>query len=108
MSEHVTTIRGDRVAFDHHGPEGAPAVVFIAGAGPHRATDHVTTATAELLAASGIQSTVHDRLGRGRRGRRCTGSARCAPPGATVLHLAKVLRNWSIALRWWFQSNRCS
>jgi len=65
MSEHVTTSRGDRVAFDHHGPEGAPAVLFIAGAGPQRSTDRVTTATAELLAATGIQSTVHDRLGRG-------------------------------------------
>lgn len=65
MSEHVTTARGDRVAFDHHGPEGAPGVVFVAGAGPYRATDDVTTATAALLAEAGIQSTVHDRLGRG-------------------------------------------
>ncbi|GAA2170473.1 hypothetical protein GCM10009846_01000 [Agrococcus versicolor] len=65
MTEHATTSRGDLVAFDHHGPEGAPAVVFIAGAGPDRASDAITTATAALLADVGIQSTVHDRLGRG-------------------------------------------
>lgn len=65
MSETVTTARGDVVVFDHHGPEGAPAAVFIAGAGPYRATDEVTTATARILADAGVQSTVHDRLGRG-------------------------------------------
>ena len=65
MSETVTTTRGDVVAFDHHGPQGAPAVVFVAGAGPYRATDPVTTATARLLAEAGVKSTVHDRLGRG-------------------------------------------
>ena len=31
MTHTVTTVRGDVVAFDHHGPDGAPAVVFVAG-----------------------------------------------------------------------------
>lgn len=65
MSETLTTSRGDLVAFDHDGPEGAPAVVFLAGAGPYRAIDAVTSATARRLGEAGVQSTVHDRLGRG-------------------------------------------
>lgn len=65
MSEHVTTSLGDVVAFDRHGEGGATAVVFIAGAGPFRAIDPITTETATLLAERGIPSTVHDRVGRG-------------------------------------------
>lgn len=65
MTEHVTTSTGDVVAYDHHGEAGQPAIVFIAGAGPFRAVDPVTTETARLLAERGIQSTVHDRVGRG-------------------------------------------
>lgn len=61
MTEYLTTSRGDRVAYDRRGT--GPGLVFVAGAGPHRATDPVTTATAE--AASGLTTTVHDRLGRG-------------------------------------------
>ena len=63
MTEFATTALGDTVAFDRHGA-GGPAVVFIAGAGPHRAGDPATTATAMLLAERGVSSVVHDRLGR--------------------------------------------
>ncbi|GAA1908356.1 Pimeloyl-ACP methyl ester carboxylesterase [Williamsia serinedens] len=63
MTEFAITSLGDRVAFDHHG-SGGPAVVFIAGAGPHRAGDPGTTATATLLAQRGVSSIVYDRLGR--------------------------------------------
>lgn len=61
----LTTSAGDRVGFDRYGPAGAPAVVFISGAGPTRADDPVTTATAEGVAARGFQASVHDRVGRG-------------------------------------------
>jgi pimeloyl-ACP methyl ester carboxylesterase len=40
-------------------------VVFVAGAGPHRAIDPWTTETAERAAASGLTTVVYDRLGRG-------------------------------------------
>ena len=63
MSEFVTTSRGDRVAFDHRG--SGPALIFIAGAGPYRAIDPWTTATAESAARQGISTVVYDRLGRG-------------------------------------------
>jgi len=59
----ATTARGDRVTYDLRG-EG-PAVVFVAGAGPYRAVDPVTTRTAELLARAGVTTLVFDRLGRG-------------------------------------------
>ncbi|WP_079574824.1 alpha/beta fold hydrolase [Krasilnikoviella flava] len=59
----VTTGRGDRVTYDLRG--SGPAVVFVAGAGPYRAVDPVTTRTAELLAAQGVMTVVFDRLGRG-------------------------------------------
>ncbi|WDH78690.1 alpha/beta hydrolase [Microbacterium esteraromaticum] len=61
----LTTVRGDRIAYDDSGPADAPAVVFITGAGPDRAGDPTTRATAELLAAQGIRSLFADRLGRG-------------------------------------------
>lgn len=64
MTDFATTRLGDTVAFDRHG-SGGPAVVFIAGAGPHRAGDPATTATAMMLAERGVSSIVHDRLGRG-------------------------------------------
>ncbi|MET4782898.1 alpha/beta hydrolase [Glaciihabitans sp. UYNi722] len=63
MSDFVTTSRGDRVAYDHRG--SGPALIFIAGAGPYRAIDPVTTATAEAAAEQGISTIVYDRLGRG-------------------------------------------
>lgn len=63
MSSHATTDRGDTVAFDLQG--SGPAVVFVAGAGPHRAVDTSTTRTAELAAAAGLTTVVPDRLGRG-------------------------------------------
>ncbi len=63
MTSFLTTARGDRVAYDIVG-EG-PALVFIAGAGPYRAGDPVTTETAELAAARGLTTVVFDRLGRG-------------------------------------------
>lgn len=61
MTDFVTTANGDRVAFDRAG--SGPGLVFIAGAGPFRAIDPVTTATAE--AVTGATTIVHDRLGRG-------------------------------------------
>jgi pimeloyl-ACP methyl ester carboxylesterase len=61
MSELTTTARGDHVAYDRHG--SGPGLVFISGAGPFRATDPVTTATAEAL--TGATTIVYDRLGRG-------------------------------------------
>lgn len=63
MTEHVTTSRGDAVALDRRG-EG-PGLVFVAGAGPHRAVDPWTTRTAELVAERGVTTVVFDRLGRG-------------------------------------------
>jgi len=66
MTELLTTSRGDRVALDRHGAGGdVPAVVFVSGAGPFRASDPLTTRTAELLAEQGVPSLVWDRLGRG-------------------------------------------
>lgn len=59
----ATTARGDRVTYDLRG--SGPAVVFVAGAGPFRAVDPVTTRTAELLAQAGVTTVVFDRLGRG-------------------------------------------
>ena len=61
----LTTAAGDKVACDHYGPQGAPAVLFIAGAGPTRAGDKVTSETAKLVAERGFQASVHDRVGRG-------------------------------------------
>ena len=63
MSELVTTAMGDTVAYDLRG--SGPAVVFVAGAGPHRAVDPWTTQTAERAAAAGLTTVVYDRLGRG-------------------------------------------
>ncbi|WP_448811093.1 alpha/beta fold hydrolase [Agromyces bauzanensis] len=63
MSEFVTTRLGDRVAYDHRG--AGPALVFVAGAGPFRAIDPWTTATAEAAAALGVTTIVYDRVGRG-------------------------------------------
>lgn len=61
MTEYVTTSRGDRVAYDKRG--SGPALVFISGAGPHRAIDPVTTQTAEAM--PDVTTIVFDRLGRG-------------------------------------------
>lgn len=63
MSDTLTTSHGDTVAYDRRGT--GPAVVFVAGAGPWREIDPVTTRTAELLAERGCTSVVHDRVGRG-------------------------------------------
>lgn len=63
MSEFVTTSVGDRVAYDRYG--SGPAVLFVVGAGPYRAIDPGTTATAEAVARLGISAIVYDRLGRG-------------------------------------------
>ncbi|GAA1423691.1 alpha/beta hydrolase [Agrococcus citreus] len=63
MTEFADTSAGDRIGFDRYG-EG-PGVVFVAGAGPFRATDATTTETARLAAEHGVQTLVYDRLGRG-------------------------------------------
>lgn len=63
MSDFVTTSAGDRVGYDLRG--NGPALIFVAGAGPWRAIDPVTTETAELLAADGVTTIVYDRVGRG-------------------------------------------
>ncbi|MGR0220795.1 alpha/beta fold hydrolase [Agromyces sp. ZXT2-6] len=69
MSRTITTARGDVIAYDHHlaaHPRGADvATVFIAGAGPFRAVDPLTTETGERLARAGIDALVFDRTGRG-------------------------------------------
>lgn len=63
MTDVATTRHGDRVAYDRYG--NGPALVFVAGAGPFRATDPVTTRTARLAADAGLTTLVLDRLGRG-------------------------------------------
>lgn len=63
MTELTTSTRGDRVAYDRYG-EG-PGLVFVSGAGPFRAQDPMTTATALLVAEAGLTTVVFDRLGRG-------------------------------------------
>jgi pimeloyl-ACP methyl ester carboxylesterase len=63
MSDFITTATGDRVAYDLRGT--GPALIFVAGAGPFRAIDPVTTQTAELTSQRGITTLVYDRLGRG-------------------------------------------
>jgi pimeloyl-ACP methyl ester carboxylesterase len=63
MTEHVTTSRGDTVAYDRRGD--GPGLVFVAGAGPFRAIDPVTTETAERVSEHGVTTVVLDRLGRG-------------------------------------------
>ncbi|MCS5714527.1 alpha/beta hydrolase [Herbiconiux sp. CPCC 205716] len=65
MTEFTRTSTGDTVAFDRYADGSGPAVVFIAGAGPFRAGDAVTTETARLAAADGLTTLVFDRLGRG-------------------------------------------
>jgi len=83
MTEYITTSAGDRVAFDHHtaeGPsDGIPPVIFVAGAGPHRGSDPVTTETARLLARRAVPSIVYDRIGRGES------------PAAAPIHLDREL-----------------
>ncbi|WP_216699321.1 alpha/beta fold hydrolase [Arthrobacter sp. H14] len=63
MTEFAITARGDRVAYDLYG--SGPAIIFVAGAGPFRATDPWTTETAERAAEQGVTTLVFDRLGRG-------------------------------------------
>lgn len=63
MTDFVTSERGDRIRFDRYG--SGPALVFIAGAGPHRAGDAHTTSTARRAAELGLTTLVYDRLGRG-------------------------------------------
>jgi len=63
MSEFITTTAGDRIAYDLRG--SGPALIFVAGAGPFRAVDPVTTQTAELAASRGLTTVVYDRIGRG-------------------------------------------
>lgn len=63
MSEFTTTKFGDTVAYDRRG--SGPGLIFVAGAGPSRATDPWTTVTAEAAASQGITTIVYDRLGRG-------------------------------------------
>ena len=67
MSSFLTTALNDRVAFDRRGT--GLAVIFVAGAGPWREVDHVTTRTAELLAEKGFTTLVYDRVGRGESSR---------------------------------------
>lgn len=65
MTGFITTARGDRVAYDLYGSGSGPAIIFVAGAGPYRATDPVTTETAKLAAEHGVTTLVFDRVGRG-------------------------------------------
>lgn len=61
----VRTPLGDTVGIEVHGPEGAPAALFVQGAGPGRAENPVPSATARLLAEHGFRAAVPDRVGRG-------------------------------------------
>ena len=63
MTDYVTSDLGDRIGFDRYG--SGPALVFVAGAGPYRAWDPHTTATAQRAADLGLTTLVYDRLGRG-------------------------------------------
>jgi pimeloyl-ACP methyl ester carboxylesterase len=63
MTDFVTTQQGDRIAYDFRG-EG-PGLIFVAGAGPYRAVDSITTETAERAADQGLTTIVYDRIGRG-------------------------------------------
>ena len=63
MTDFTTTASGDRVAYDRRGT--GPALIFVAGAGPFRAIDPLTTETAERAALLGVTTLVFDRLGRG-------------------------------------------
>jgi len=63
MTDYVTSEAGDRIGFDRSG--SGPALVFVAGAGPYRAGDPHTTATARRAAEFGLTTLVYDRLGRG-------------------------------------------
>ncbi|MBB5790144.1 alpha/beta fold hydrolase [Jiangella mangrovi] len=63
MTEFLTTDLGDRIAFDRYGD--GPGLIFVAGAGPFRAIDPITTETAELAAKQGVATVVYDRIGRG-------------------------------------------
>ncbi|GAA3704302.1 alpha/beta hydrolase [Microlunatus aurantiacus] len=63
MTDVTTTTRGDRVGYDRYG--SGPGLVFIAGAGPFRAVDPITTETAQRVADLGVTAVVFDRLGRG-------------------------------------------
>ncbi len=63
MTDYVTSDLGDRIGFDRYG--SGPALVFVAGAGPYRAGDPHTTATAQRAADLGLTTLVYDRLGRG-------------------------------------------
>lgn len=63
MTDYVTSELGDRIGFDRYG--SGPALVFIVGAGPYRAGDPLTTATARRAAELGLTTLVYDRLGRG-------------------------------------------
>lgn len=61
----LTTARGDRIVYDDLGAPGSTTAVFVAGAGPTRADDPVTLATAEAFAALSGRALIADRLGRG-------------------------------------------
>jgi pimeloyl-ACP methyl ester carboxylesterase len=63
MTDFITTALGDRLAYDLRG--SGPALIFVAGAGPYRAVDPITTETAELASALGLTTVVYDRVGRG-------------------------------------------
>lgn len=63
MTDYVTSELGDRIGFDLSG--SGPALVFVVGAGPYRAGDPHTTATARRASELGLTTLVYDRLGRG-------------------------------------------
>lgn len=63
MTDYVTSELGDRIGFDLAG--SGPALVFVVGAGPYRAGDPHTTASARRTAELGVATLVYDRLGRG-------------------------------------------
>jgi pimeloyl-ACP methyl ester carboxylesterase len=63
----VTSKDGTEIAFDEHGPAGAPTVVHVYGATAHRAVQPSGSAIAEL-AGGDLRVIAFDRRGRGQSG----------------------------------------
>jgi pimeloyl-ACP methyl ester carboxylesterase len=62
----VTSADGTVIDYDRYG--SGPTVIFIGGAGQHRALNEGTTQAARSLAAEGFSTVDFDRRGRGRSG----------------------------------------
>lgn len=63
MTHHLTTSRGDTVAYDLYG--SGPPLIFIAGAGSFRKIEPIITTTAQRVAQRGFTTIDYDSPGRG-------------------------------------------